>query len=80
MDIHTLKLILNAEDVDNAAYSLDGGMPSEAYVLEGRGDHWAVFYSERGLRIGETVFEAEDEACSYLLELLLRDSTTRHQR
>jgi len=80
MDLQTLKHILDAEDIDPIAYSLDGGMPFEAYVLERRAGHWVVFYSEHGLRTGETEFEAEGDACSYLLELLLRDSTTRRKR
>jgi hypothetical protein len=52
-------------------------MPSESYVLEPQGSERAVFYSERGLRTGEEVFASEDEACSRLLDLILRDPTTR---
>ena len=73
-----LRQMLEAENVDPRAYSLEGGAPIEAYVLEGSsGPRWAVFYSERGLRSGETWFETEDEACVYMLEHLLRDPTTR---
>lgn len=52
-------------------------MPFEAYVLEPGPPRWSVYYSERGLRTGEAVFDSENEACSHLLELLLRDLTTR---
>lgn len=79
MDRETLKALLDAEDVDPTAYSLDGGMPFEAYVLERRSSEWAVYYSERGLRSSEVVFETEDDACAHLLDLVLRDSTTRRQ-
>ena len=79
MNRETLKALLDNEDIDPNVYSLDGGMPYEAYVLERRSSDWAVYYSERGLRSGEVVFETEDDACSHLLDLLLRDSATRRQ-
>lgn len=72
-----LQKLLDKEGIDPSAYSLDGGSPFEAYVLEERAPSWTVYYSERGLRSGEVEFESEDEACSYLLELVLRDPTTR---
>jgi hypothetical protein len=77
MDRISLRMLLDAEDVDPESYSLDGGMPLESYVLEHRGSEWVVFYSERGLRTGEEVFGTEDEACGRLLDLILRDPTTR---
>lgn len=80
MDREALKALFDAENVDPSAYSLDGGMPFEAYVLEPRASDWAVYYSERGLRSGEVVFQTEDEACAHLLDLVLRDSTTRRER
>lgn len=80
MDRDTVKTLLDAENVDPGAYSLEGGMPFEAYVLERRVSNWAVYYSERGLRSGEVVFNSEDEACSYFLDLVLRDLTTRRRQ
>ena len=77
MDRERLRALLDAEDVDPAAYSLDGGLPFEAYVLERQPLGWAVYYSQRGLRSNEEPFTTEDEACARLLELVLRDSTTR---
>jgi hypothetical protein len=77
VDRGTLKTILDAEGIDTESYSLDGGLPFEAYVLEERANAWGVYYSERGLRSNEVVFESEDEACRHLLDLLLADSTTR---
>lgn len=79
MDRESLKALLDAEGVDPSAYSLDGGMPFEAYVLERRPSDWAVYFSERGLRSGEVVFQSEDEACAHLLDLVLRDDTTRRE-
>ena len=79
MNRDMLKALLHREGVDPSAYSLEGGMPFEAYVLEQRPTAWVVFYSERGIRTGEVEFATEDEACSYLLDLVLRDPTTRQQ-
>jgi hypothetical protein len=77
MDISLLRRVLDVEGVDPDAYSLTGGAPSETYVLEPGPGRWSVFYSERGLRTGEAVFHTEDDACRHLLDLLLRDPTTR---
>lgn len=79
MDRERLKTLLDEENVDDQAYSLGGSTRSEAYVLEHVASGWAVFYSERGLRTGEARLTAEDEACSHLLELLLRDPSTRRR-
>jgi len=79
MDRRALKEVLDADDVDPRAYSLDGGMPFEAYVLERGPSDWAVFYSERGSRSGEVVFRTENDACLHFLNLVLRDSTTRRE-
>ena len=72
-DEHVVSEVLDAEQVDPAAYSLEGGMPSEAYVLDPRAADLTVYYSERGLRSDEVVFQTENEACSYLLDLVLSD-------
>jgi hypothetical protein len=45
--------------------------------MEETSSGWSVYYWERGLRSGEQAFGSEDEACRHLLDLLLRDSTTR---
>jgi hypothetical protein len=72
-----LEVILRERNVSPLAYCLGGGLPNERYTLDQSGAKWSVYYSERGLRSGERVFESEDEACRYLLELLTNDSTTR---
>ncbi len=68
---------LRAEGVRDDAYNLGGESVDESYVLQREGDFWVVYYSERGLRSGATLFITEDEACAYLCERLHRDPTTK---
>lgn len=77
MDRESLRSILDGEGVDREYYDLQGGLPFEKYCLEPRPGEWAVYYSERGHRVEEKLFASEDEACRHLLNLLLRDPTTR---
>lgn len=83
MDRSALRELLDRESVDRRAYVLDGpaGLRvedrEERYFLEKTPSGWLVFYWERGLRRGEESFGSEGEACRYLLDLLLRDPTTR---
>lgn len=58
-------------------FSLAGGLAPETYVLEVAEGGWNVYYSERGDRTGNIFFATEDEACSHLFDLLIRDPTTR---
>ena len=46
-------------------------------TLDQVGSRWSVYYSERGQRSGERIFDSEDEACRYLLNLLCNDPSTR---
>jgi hypothetical protein len=79
MDRQSLRAELNRLGIDREAYSLEGGLPVEKYCLEDRRRHWAVYYSERGLRSGERIFDSEDAACRYLLSLLRVDPTARRR-
>lgn len=79
MDRASLRELLDRENVDPDAYSFEGGTPDDTYVVEQTAGNWAVYYCERGLRIGERIFASEDEACRHLLDLLLRDRTTRRR-
>ena len=72
-----LRELATSEGIRDDAYSLDGGLPDERYVLENRDDGWCVYYSERGLRSGLQRFDTEAEACEHLFEILLADPTTR---
>jgi hypothetical protein len=83
MDRSSLREFLNRERIDPRAYGLDGpeGLPAgdreERFFMDETPSGWSVYYSERGLRSGEQLFDSEDEACRHLLGLLLRDVTNR---
>ena len=83
MDRASLREFLDREQIDPRSYGLDGaaGLSAqdreERYFLEEAPSGWSVYYSERGLRSGEQSFDTEDDACRHLLDLLLRDRTTR---
>lgn len=77
LDRAALRRILDQETVEPRSYNLDGEHDPEAYVLSIRPGGWATFYSERGQEVGRREFDTEDEACAYLLDLILRDPTTR---
>jgi hypothetical protein len=51
-----------SEGIRSSAYSLDGGLPAEQYVLAMEEGGWSVYYSERGQRTGEVHFDTEHEA------------------
>lgn len=72
-----LRQRLEAEGVRGDAYALNGEHRDEAYCLEQETRGWTVYYEERGEQTGQRRFESEDAACQYLLNLILRDSTTR---
>jgi len=74
-----LKQLLDAEGFNPAVYSLDDGLPNDRLCLSGGGDHWSVYYSERGSSFDEENFISEGEACEELLRRLreLPPSQTR---
>lgn len=71
-----LKTKLGQAGVYAEAYSLDGGLPNESYVLcqEANG-RWDVYYSERGQKSGLRSFDSESAACQFFLDQLLKDPT-----
>ena len=69
----------NRERIRPSAYSLNGGLPAEQYVLALGEGGWSVYYSERGERTGQAHFETEHEACDHLLLTLVSDPTTRER-
>lgn len=72
-----LRLLKEAK-VNPEAFSLDGGSPSEAYVLSEDGyGVWSVYYSERGIRSSEKKYKTESDACEDLKQRILSDSSTR---
>jgi hypothetical protein len=68
---------LREENVDESSYSLEGGFPSERYVLSNEGNVWLVYYSERGLMTNLHTFQTESDACLHLLQQILSDRTTK---
>lgn len=74
-----LGALLDDENVSRDSYELHGGRADEALVLEERGGAWIVYYAERGLRSGERTFRTQDEACRFMLDMLLRDPSTRRR-
>jgi len=54
------------------AYSLTGGLPNETYCIEEVDGNWHVYYSERGTRTGNRVFDNEQEACDYFFHWVTR--------
>lgn len=77
MNREALRELARREHIRDDSYSFDGGLPSECLVLDVTEGGWIVYYSERGLKSGLVHFDTEDEACSYMLDSLLRDHTTR---
>jgi hypothetical protein len=75
-----LKTKLEQTGVYAEAYSLDGGLPNERYVLcqEANG-RWEVYYSERGQKSGLRSFDSESTACQFFLDHLLKDPTVRRK-
>jgi len=71
---------LKEKRIRDSAYSLEGGLPGDKYVLSDDGyGTWSVYYSERGERLDEKKFTSESEACFYLLERLLKDPTVQYR-
>jgi hypothetical protein len=70
MNTSDLKRVLDAEQFDPRAYSLDNGLPNDRVCLGQEAHGWYVYYSDRGLRFDEQMFSTESEACEELLRRL----------
>lgn len=77
MDKNELQSILVRDGISSESYDLNGGSPNEKYCLGRDGRRWRVYYSERGIRTEEKVFDNESKACEYLLGMLRKDMTTK---
>lgn len=75
MTANTLRRVLIDIGVRPDVFTSDPSQ-DEAYVLVDEGG-WCVFYSERGQRTNEQLFDSESDACEYLLSVIARDPTTR---
>lgn len=79
MNTNELRVKLNNLSINPDAYSLEGGLCDECYILsKERSGKWEVYYSERGLKSSCKIFDNEDEACEDLLKRLENDPTVRH--
>ncbi len=72
MTISDIREILIKQKVPRQAYSLDGGLPNEAYCINQIDGNWEVYYSERGVKSGLKIFASENEACKYLYRTVMQ--------
>ncbi len=70
MNTTELEHIFKANHVPTRYYSFAGPGGGDCFVLECRASQWAVYYSERGTRREEGIFNTEDEACRAMFELI----------
>ena len=73
-----LRMAADREGVRESAYTPDGGLPPERFVLRSLTVAGAFYYSDAAERVGEMFFDTEDEACSFMLLKVVGDPTTRH--
>lgn len=67
-----LKELLIQNNIQPDSYSLEGGLPNEAYCLSRESDVWEVYYSERGNKTALRKFSEEEDACNYFFKLLTK--------
>ena len=67
MNRKKLEKILSMNNISKDLYSLNGGLPNEAYCIENVANKWQVYYSERGKKTIIGYFENEEKACKCLL-------------
>jgi hypothetical protein len=71
MNKNDLKQKLISSNIPKETYSLEGGLPNEAYCINQIDDKWEVYYSERGQKSGLKIFDTEEEACEYFYNELI---------
>ena len=78
MNKNELREILNNEGFDPGSYDLDGGMLPDRFTLASEAGSWCVYYcDERGIVRDKRAFGTEAEACSYFLNEMREDPTTK---
>jgi len=70
MKKNELQQKLISENISLDMYSLNGGLPNEAFCLSEINGIWEVYYSERGNKTGLKVFNKEEDACQCLYDTL----------
>lgn len=78
MKMRMLREYLLALSIPNDAVGI-GTVASEAYCILREGQHWAVFYFERGQRNSCVLFDNEDAACRDLLQRLFEDELVQRR-
>ena len=73
MDRKLLEKMLVENKVPSDMYSLQGGLPNEAYCIDKIDGKWEVYYSERGTRSYIGRFDDEEEACNCLIKQIKRN-------
>ena len=80
MNIEELKKVLDKEGIKPIYYSLNGirgDQEDGTSILEKKGNKWVYYYYERRGKFDLQYFDTEDEACKYILQILIRDPNTR---
>ena len=63
-----LLTIFESNQVPKHSYAFDDdGNAGQCWVIQLRNAKWHVYYSERGNRDREHVYDTEDEACRFML-------------
>lgn len=70
MNRQQLEQRLKQENINEYYYSLEGGLPNEAFCLNKNNEIWEVYYSERGNKSQLKIFELEEDACEYFYNLV----------
>ncbi|MBV1910613.1 MAG: hypothetical protein KUG78_15025 [Kangiellaceae bacterium] len=75
MNIAEAKAKLEQLGINNNSYSMDDSTANEKYCVFDNYGKWSVYYSERGNRNNEKIFDSESDALEYFVELVSSDST-----
>jgi hypothetical protein len=63
--------ILDVLGVNRSLYTFDTNLPEDKYTLNKKGRQWEVYYSERGSKFDNKVFESNLGAVKYFIKKLL---------
>lgn len=79
MKISELNEAVSAMNFDTRGISIGSGLPDadEKYCIAKEGNHWEVYYAEKGQKGGLRVFRFEDAACRYFLAWANKDELLR---
>lgn len=78
MTVNDVAEILHLAQVDPTTYKLYG-VADDMCCLFPSGQAWHVFYSEKGNRNDERIFDSEDAACVYFVKWLLGSAARRYE-